>query len=127
MIVGSFVSIIDAGILYILMYFGLHAYIGRIFSYISAMTCGYFFNRFFTFQHLQTSRSIHHSMLRHYTVHGIGGLLNYGVFVVMISFSGLLRAEGFSFSWLPLFAVWTGGIIGIGFNYIFATKLVWNK
>ncbi|MDZ7802586.1 GtrA family protein [Thiohalophilus sp.] len=126
MVAGS-IALIDIGLLY-----GLHEgagvdiFISRLFSYLAAMTAGYFLNRHFTFHQHERFRTILHDLGRFYVVFSGGGLLNYGVFalVVMLGRQAGLK-PGVDF-WLPLLGVWLGGMVGMGFNFFVSHKLVFD-
>jgi len=118
---------VDAALLYLLMSAGYHAFIVRIFSFSSAITLLYFLNRKITFHHIRTARSFSFSILRHYSVHGLGGLLNYSVFVLILVSAGYSGNSVRNSPFLPLFAVWAGGAAGITFNFFAARKWVWDR
>lgn len=125
--VGVTISIIDVVVLYLLIALGLNTYIARIPSYCAAMTTGYILNRYFTFHHLETGRALWHSLLRHYSVHSIGGLLNYGVYLVVLMTGQSLGGQLHATATLPFFAVWIGGLVGLCFNFFFSKKLVFDN
>jgi len=78
--VGATISLVDVGLLYLLNHLGMNIYLARIPSFLAAMSLGYILNRYFTFHHLETGRALWHSLVRHYSVHGVGGAINYAVF-----------------------------------------------
>jgi putative flippase GtrA len=125
--VGVTISLIDAGGLYLLMALGLNVYIARAISYTLAMSTGYILNRYYTFHHLETGRVLWHSLVRHFTVHGVGGLINFGVFCLVLEIGKRMGGEVAASATLPLFAVWIGGIFGLIFNFFFSKKLVFDK
>jgi len=124
--VSATISIIDIGGLYLGLALGLSPYIGRIFSYIAAMSAGYLLNRYFTFHHLESGRALWHSLLRHFSVFAVGGLINYSVFSAIL-ITGHQMGHSISHSpFLPMFAVWIGGLFGMCFNFFFSKKLVFD-
>lgn len=125
-IVGVSISIIDAGGLYLLIALGINPYIGRLVSYTAAMTAGYVLNRYFTFHHLETGRALWHSLVRHFSVHSVGGALNYGVFIVVLIIGQKMGGQIAASATLPLFGVWIGGLFGLCFNFFFSKKLVFD-
>lgn len=125
--VGVTISLIDAGGLYLLMALGMNVYIARAISYTLAMATGYILNRYFTFHHLETGRALWHSLVRHFTVHGVGGLINFGIFSLVLEIGKQMDGQVAASATLPLFAVWIGGIFGLLFNFFFSKKLVFDK
>lgn len=120
-------ALIDIGVLY-----GLHAgigvnvYLSRVVSYSLAMVAGYFLNRHFTFHHHARFRTLLTDFVRFYSVFAVGGLLNYGVFALVVFFGHQLGLKPGASFWLPLLGIWLGGLVGMGFNYIFSRKLVFQ-
>lgn len=125
--VGLTISLIDIAGLYILMALGLNVYISRIFSYFASMTSGYLLNRYFTFHHLETGRKLRESLFRHYSVHSLGGILNFALFSVVLIIGQKMGGRASSSATLPLIAVWVGGMGGMFFNYFFSKRLVFNR
>jgi len=124
--VGVTISIIDVAVLYLLIALGLNTYLARIPSYFAAMTAGYILNRYFTFHHLESGRALWHSLLRHFSVFAVGGLINYSVFSAIL-ITGHQMGHSISHSpFLPMFAVWIGGLFGMCFNFFFSKKLVFD-
>lgn len=125
--VGAAISLVDAGGLYTLIAFGFNVYLSRAISYSIAMASGYVLNRYFTFHHLETGRALWHSLVRHFSVHAIGGLINFGVFSIVLEIGKRLGGEVAASATLPLFGVWIGGIFGLAFNFFFSKKMVFDK
>lgn len=125
--VGVTISLIDAGALYLLMAIGINVYIGRALSYALAMAVGYVLNRYFTFHHLETGRALWHSLVRHFSVHSVGGLLNLGVFALVLEIGQWLGGQVAASATLPLLGVWIGGLAGLCFNFFFSKKLVFDN
>jgi len=125
--VGVTISLIDAGVLYLLKDLpGMNVYIARVFSYGAAMTTGYFLNRHFTFHHIDSSRTLVDELLRFFSVHSVGGLLNFGVFTLIVFIGEQAELTRFWNSVLPLIGVWIGGMVGMAFNFLFSRKLVFD-
>ena len=61
--VGATISVIDAGVLYLLLAMEFNEYIGRVISLSLSMAASYVLNRYFTFHHLETGRALWHSLL----------------------------------------------------------------
>lgn len=127
-LVACSIALIDIGALY-----GLHegfdanVYLSRLFSYVLAMTAGYFLNRHFTFHHKQRFRHVLEDLWRFYSVFAVGGLLNYGVFALTVALGGRLGILPEAAFLLPLIGVWLGGLVGMGFNYVVSHKLVFME
>ena len=125
--VGVTIAMIDAGVLYLLKDLpGFNVYIARVFSYGAAMTTGYFLNRHFTFHHVERGRRVVDELLRFFSVHAIGGALNFGVFSLVIFLGEQADLTRFWSSVLPLLGVWIGGVFGMTFNFLFSRKLVFD-
>jgi len=86
-----------------------------------------YINRYFTFHHLETGRKLWHSLLRHYSVHSIGGFFNYGVYLVVLVAGQKLGGQLHASASLPFVAVWIGGLVGLCFNFVFSKKLVFDN
>ena len=125
--VGVTISLIDAGLLYLIKDLpGMNVYLERVFSYGAAMTTGYLLNRHFTFHHIDSGRSLLDELLRFLGVHSIGGLINFGVFSLIVFLGEQAELPRFWNSVLPLIAVWIGGVAGMCFNFLFSRKLVFD-
>jgi putative flippase GtrA len=125
--VGAAVSIIDAGVLYLGLAFGLHAYLARLISLPCSMVFGYFLNRYFTFHHFETGRALWHSLLRHFAVHSLGGVINIGVYALVLEIGQGMGGQIAASATLPIIGVWIGGVVGLCFNYFFSQKLVFDR
>ncbi|MFP4352811.1 MAG: GtrA family protein [Puniceicoccaceae bacterium] len=125
--VGVTISLIDAGLLYLLLALGSNVYLGRLISYTVAMTVGYILNRYFTFHHLESGRALWHRLLRHYSVHGLGGALNFAVFALVLALGEMMGGRIAASATLPLVGVWIGGMAGLCFNFFFSRRLVFDR
>lgn len=125
--VWATISLVDIGLLYLLSHLGLNIYLARIPSFFASMTVGYILNRYFTFHHLETGRALWHSLLRHYSVHALGGALNYGIFVAILIIGQKLGCRASAAGTLPFIAVWIGGMFGMCCNFFFSKKMVFDK
>ena len=90
------------------------------------MTAGYFLNRRYTFHDHTRRRHLAKEMGRFYTVFAGGGMLNYVTFAAIIALGQWLSGAAWVRLWLPLLGVWVGGLAGMGFNYGFSRKLVFQ-
>lgn len=126
--VGGTISLIDAGVLYLLKDApGFNVYLARIVSYAAAMTAGYLLNRYFTFHHLDRVRLLWQELLRFFSVFAAGGLVNYAVFSLIVTWGAHLDLTRFEQAVLPLVAIWVGGLFGMSFNYFMSHKLVFDE
>ena len=125
--VGTTISLVDAGLLYLLMAIGLDAHIGRFASLAASMSAGYLLNRYFTFPHLEPGRALWHSLVRHYSVHAVGAGINIGVFSAVLLLGKEMGGEVAASATLPLIGVWVGGLAGMCFNFFFSKKLVYDN
>lgn len=122
--VGGAISLIDVTVLYLLIMIGTSSYIARIPSYFAAMTVGYLLNRYFTFHHLERGLKLWRSLAGHYSVHAVGGLLNYGVYLLVLLVGEHWWGVAPNAIFMPLLAVWLGGMVGVCFNFKLSRKLV---
>lgn len=108
--VGVIGFIVDAVVLYAcLKGVGLGLYAGRLVSYLCAATTTWYLNRRMTFAHCdQTSPG--KQWLRFLATNGVGGLVNYGSYSVVVATlpAGTL---------VPLLGVAVGSIAGLFFNF----------
>lgn len=126
--VGGTIALIDAAVLYLLKDLpGFNAYIARLFSYTAAMSAGYILNRYFTFHHIEKGRALFDELVRFFGVHAIGGVLNFGVFAMVVYFGEQAELTRFWNTVMPLLGVWAGGVVGMTFNFLFSSKLVFDE
>jgi putative flippase GtrA len=126
--VGGTIALLDVGVLYLLKDLpGFNAYIARVFSYTAAMSAGYVLNRYFTFHHIERGRVLLDELIRFFSVHALGGVLNFGVFALVVFFGEQADLNRFWDAVMPLIGVWVGGLIGMTFNFLFSSKFVFNE
>lgn len=126
--VGLTISLIDIAILYLLLEIEfMNNLISRVFSLTSSMLLGYFLNRYFTFHHIEKGRALWNSIIRHFSVHAIGGILNILIFLLSIRILDKFQTNyGFEI-YIPFISVWVGGIAGLIFNFFFSRKVVFDN
>lgn len=125
--VGVKVSLIDAGGVYLLHYlFSTNIYLARVISLGTAIMVGYLLNRYFTFGGNQRG-CFYRQMAGHFGVHLTGGLINYGIFSLLVAIGHTYLAKGIALTLLPLFAIWAGGMVGMSFNFVFSKTLVFHS
>lgn len=118
-IVGIVGFIIDAGILQLLVTLGgLNPYISRLFSYLIAATLTWQLNRHYTFPK-QTDVKPHHQWLHYLGANGIGGLLNYGIYALLIFSSRFFHHHLY-------FGVAGGAIVGLACNFTLSKHWVFK-
>lgn len=126
--VGGTIAVIDAGLLYLLKDLpGFNVYTARLVSYFAAMCTGYVLNRYFTFHHLARSRALWQELLRFFSVHAAGGVLNFAVYALIVTLAEWYGAAGTVALLAPLFGVWAGGVVGMCFNFLLSRKLVFGS
>ncbi len=127
-LVATTISVIDAGGLYLLHEgWAVNVYVARVLSYFAAMTTGYFLNRRFTFHNHTRVHGFLTELAHYYGVHATGGLINYGLFsLVLVIGHALVLPDGWLF-WVPLFGVWVGGVAGMCFNYTLSHRLIFRR
>lgn len=122
--VGVKVSLIDAGLLYLMhFYFGINLYFSRFVSLGAAIGAGYLLNRYFTFGGDQRG-CFYKQMAGHFGVHLTGGLINYGVFSLVVTIGHKLPIEGVFLTLLPLIGLVIGGVVGLLFNFACSKRFV---
>ncbi|GEM_PF-499573 len=125
--VGGTIAVLDAGLLYLLKDLpGFNVYTARVVSYFAAMCAGYFLNRYFTFHHLERGRELWDELLRFFSVHALGGALNFAVYSLIVTLADRLGATGKVALFAPLAGVWIGGVVGMCFNFLMSRKHVFD-
>ena len=118
-VVGTIGFVADAGSLYLFMSLAnLDPYTGRIFSFLIAATVTWTLNRNYTF-----SGSVPAPRTRQWasfvSANAVGGILNYGVYSVLILSGGW-------FIEAPVLAVAVGSVAGLAFNFTVSRKFVFK-
>jgi putative flippase GtrA len=109
-IVGTVGFVVDAAVLYALIYgLGAGPYLGRLASFLAAASMTWLLNRRFTFP--DTRRQPAH---RQWTVFvafmALGGLLNYGTYALVVTLAP-------DYPVTPLLAVAAGALAGLALNF----------
>ena len=125
--VGTTISLIDITLLYLFLKLGINVFVGRTISLTSSMLVGYFLNRYFTFHHIEIGRALWNSIIRHFSVHAIGGFLNIGVFFSTLTLLKKSNTLVIPETLYPFVAVILGGIAGLIFNFFFSKKVVFDN
>ena len=120
-------AVVDASLLYLLKdQPGFNAYGARLVSYSSGLAVGYVLNRNFTFHHVENDRHLLDEVLRFFAVHATGGLLNLGVFSVVVYFGERSALTPLGADLMPLMGLCLGGVIGMCFNFVVSRALVFD-
>lgn len=123
--VGAKISVIDIGGLYFLtLFLHLDFYSARVISLTLALLAGYVLNRYFTFGGHRRGH-FYKQLFRHCGVHLLGSALNFGVYSFVITRGGDFSDNPLPL--LPLAGIILGGIIGMSFNFVCSSKLVFPK
>ncbi|MDO8954803.1 MAG: GtrA family protein [Gammaproteobacteria bacterium] len=117
-LVGGIGFIVDAGILALFIY-GLHcnAIKSRLVSFLIAVTVTWAFNRYFTFN-ANNSQKLK-EWFRYFLANGIGGLLNLGLYSLLVIY-------GYGLFQKPLIALVIGSIAGMFFNFFMSKRYVFS-
>jgi len=91
------------------------------------MATGYVLNRYFTFHHIERGRLLLDELVRFFSVHALGGVLNFGVFSLIVFLGEQAELSRFWAGVMPLIGVWVGGLFGMAFNFLFSSKLVFDE
>ena len=126
--VGLSISMIDITLLYLLKEIDfLNIFFCRSISLSTSILFGYFLNRYFTFHHIEIGRALWHSIIRHFSVHALGGLLNMLIFLISLSILKTIFLETKFIELSFLIAIIFGGIAGLTFNFFFSKKMVFDN
>jgi putative flippase GtrA len=119
--VGGIGFLVDAGVLYAMLTWGLGPYSGRVVSFLVAATVTYILNRSFTFR--RESRSDNHpagEWLAYLGLMVIGGLVNYGTYAAAVAlFEPVHR--------YPVIGVALGSIAGMAINFWTSKTMVFER
>jgi putative flippase GtrA len=125
-IVGGIGFLVDAGVLTLMLTWGLGPYSGRVVSFLAAATVTWILNRSFTFRR-NSSSDIHpattHPMgewLAYLGLMVIGGLVNYGTYAAAVTFLEPVHRH-------PVIGVALGSIAGMGVNFWTSKTLVFER
>lgn len=109
-VVGAIGFCVDVAVLYLcLRGFGLGVYSARLVSYLAAATATWYLNRRITFVGFERNKPLR-QWFRFVLVNGFGGLVNYGVYGVIVTFGAAL-------AYAPFLGVAAGSIAGLALNF----------
>ena len=126
--VGLSISLIDIALLYLLKEIDfLNIFFCRSISLSTSILFGYLLNRYFTFHYIEIGRALWHSIIRHFSVHALGGMINMLIFLISLSFLKKIFLETQFVELTFLIAIILGGITGLTFNFFFSRKMVFDS
>lgn len=110
---------VDSGCLYLVVHeLGGGLYAGRLVSYLSAASFTWALNRRYTFGSRRSDR-LTREWLRFLAANAAGGLINYGVYAVLVS------ASEFVSTW-PIIGVGAGSLAGLIANFLLSRRFVFD-
>ncbi|WCL55030.1 GtrA family protein [Gimibacter soli] len=114
-IVGGIGFVVDAGMLYALLPF-CGFYLARVGSILAAASVTWWLNRRFTFE-ARREMAAHHQWGRFLVVTGIGGLINFSVYSLLVASLPVVAA-------LPIIGVVAGTLTALGWNFTMSRRHV---
>jgi len=119
-LVGTLGFGVDTAVLYLGLYVGgLGFYSARLISFLTGATFTWAMNRTFTFRYDHGGRP-YRQWSQFVLVNSIGGAVNYGTYVLLISY-------GAPFTDYPVLAVAAGSIAGLAFNFTLSKVFVFRQ
>jgi len=118
-VVGSVGFVIDSLVLLLSLHvLMLGYYIGRILSYLVAASTTWILNRTYTFK-VTNKKNIHLEWASFVSINLSGGLVNYGVYAILIWRFATFRE-------FPVLGVALGSLSGLLVNFFFCKKFLYN-
>lgn len=117
-LVGLGGLMVDVGVLSLVMTTGLGPYTARLVSFFAAVTFTWYANRTFTFG-VSGRRNLLKEWLAFVSVNSVGGLVNYGVYSLLVAFTATVAAY-------PVLGVVAGSLAGMIFNYTGSSRVVFR-
>jgi putative flippase GtrA len=121
-LVGVVGFLVDAGLLRLLLHYGLGYYGGRVISFLAAATTTWILNRSFTFRRDAPSAFAHPATewLSYLGLMLIGGAANYGAYALAIATSETVRAH-------PELGVALGSLAGMVINFWTSKRMIFER
>ncbi len=116
-VVGTIGFVIDAGVLLYVLSLDFDFYSARAISFLCAVTCTWLLNRVFTFR--DRNEDLVGQWARFASVNLIGGLINYGIYAVLVWQLAIVQ------TW-PTLGVAAGSIAGMFINFALSRRLVFE-
>jgi putative flippase GtrA len=118
-IVGAAGFVVDAGCLYLVVHeLGGGLYVGRLVSYLTAASFTWALNRRYTFGSRGADK-LTREWLKFLAANAAGGLINYGVYAVLVSASEIVS------TW-PVIGVAAGSLAGLIANFFLSRRFVFG-
>lgn len=118
--IGVVGFVADAGVLYALLHStSAGFYLGRLASYLCAATVTWFLNRTITFRASGSGARAHHEWLRFLGANALGGLVNLGVYSLLVARVAIFTAT-------PVLAVAVGSLSGLAVNFVLTKAYVFR-
>ncbi|MGO9594059.1 MAG: GtrA family protein [Steroidobacteraceae bacterium] len=118
-VVGVLGFLVDAGVLYIALSWGLGLYAGRAVSYMSAVSATWLLNRRYTFARTFGDNKLH-EWARFVVSQLSGATINLGMYALLVHMSPLVARE-------PVIGVAAGSLSGLLVNFWVARVFVFDK
>lgn len=118
-LVGGVACLVDMAVVQVLFAAGFGLYASRVVSYLCAATVAWWLNRRFTFVH-RRSASMVREWARYLAANLWGGLLNYGVYALLVANSLVFRSY-------PFLAVAVGSLAGLAVNFAMSSRFVFVR
>ena len=111
--------VVDVGVLYLALQFGVGYYAGRAISFLCAVFATWQINRRHAFAHA-ADEDLLHEWARYLVAMLGGGLVNYGIYALCIAFLPVSR-------WVPALGVAMGSLSGLVVNFVAAKLWVFRR
>ena len=118
-IAGVLGFLVDAAALYLIKSF-TGIYLGRLFSFSMAVVVTWVFNRNITFKQSNVDMGVLAEFLKYFSLMIVGGVINLGVYYLLISSSQWLQK-------FPILAVAAGCLAGMVANFLTSRFLLYKK
>jgi len=118
-VVGVLGFLVDAGVLYVALAWGLGLYGGRAVSYMSAVSATWLLNRRYTFEQKSGDNKLH-QWARFVVSQLSGATINLGVYAALVHMSPLVARE-------PVIGVAAGSLSGLLVNFSVARAYVFYR
>jgi putative flippase GtrA len=118
-IIGTIGFAVDSAALYFFIYLiNDNLYIGRLFSYLCAVTTTWYLNRKYTFE--SNNVKIYKEWTKFSIFNLSGGIINFGAYTTLVFYSSF-------FADMPIFAVAIGSILGMFANFTLSKLFVFTS
>lgn len=110
--------LVDVAVLYAIKA-ALGPYLARLVSFFAAVVATWLVNRSVTFKTRPSGMSLLGEFARYFILMIGGGLVNYGVFALLVFQFALIKEQ-------PAWGVAAGSLVGMVFNYLSSKKMVFR-